>query len=75
MGVKFDQNSYVFEQDSTEEGQIATAVTPANLPLCRYAASNAAFFPLKITDLSSLSPDVNGSAIPGVGSDTYPETL
>ncbi len=75
MGFKFDQNSYVFGQDSTEEGQIATAVTPANLPLCRYAASNAASFPLKITDLSSLSPDVNGSAIPGVGSDTYPETL
>ena len=75
MGFSFDQNSYVYDQASAEEGQIATAVTPANLPLCRYAASNAASFPLKLTDLSSLSPDVNGSAIPDVGRDNYPDTL
>lgn len=74
-GLKFEENTYVYELSSTEEGQIATAVSPVALPLCRYAAVNAAAYPLKITDLAALSPDINTGGIPDVGGDKYPEIL
>ena len=74
-GFKFAENTYVYELESSTEGEIATPVTSISLPLCRYAASNAALYPFKLTDLSSLSPDINGSEIPDAGRDPYPDIL
>lgn len=75
LGLKFAENTYRYELSSDEEGQIATAVSDGNIVYCRYAASNAAQYPLQLTDLSSLTPDINGSEIPSVGQDIYNGTL